>query len=39
MKAFFNKPMTKVEAIEAFKDYLDVVAKGNDDSRIRIILK
>jgi hypothetical protein len=39
MKAFFNKPMTKVEAIEAFKDYLDVAAKGNDDNRIRIILK
>lgn len=39
MKATFNKPLTPDEAIEAFKDYIDQVARGKERDKIRIILK
>ena len=39
MKATFNKPLTPDEAIEAFRAYIDQVAKGKERDKIRIILK
>lgn len=39
MKATFNKPLTPDEAIEAFKAYIDQVARGKERDKIRIILK
>ena len=39
MKATFNKPLTPDEAIEAFKTYIDKLAKGKERNKIRIILK
>jgi hypothetical protein len=39
LKHTFNKPFTPDEAIEAFKAYIDQVAKGKERSKIRIILK
>lgn len=39
MKSTFNKPLTPDEAIEAFKAYIDEIAKGKERDKIRIILK
>lgn len=39
MKTTFNKPLTPDEAIEAFRAYIDQVAKGKERDKIRIILK
>ncbi len=39
MKTTFNKPLTPDEAIEAFKAYIDQIAKGKERDKIRIILK
>ena len=39
MKSSFNKPLTPDEAIEAFKNYIDLIAKGKERDKIRIILK
>lgn len=39
MKATFSKPLTPDEAIDAFKAYIDEVAKGKERDKIRIILK
>ncbi len=39
MKTTFNKPLTPDEAIEAFKTYIDQIAKGKERDKIRIILK
>jgi hypothetical protein len=39
MKSTFNKPLTPDEAIEAFKGYIDQIAKGKVRDKIRIILK
>lgn len=39
MKSTFNKPLTPDEAIEAFKAYIDQIAKGKERDKIRIILK
>ncbi|HLS12761.1 MAG TPA: DUF6079 family protein [Flavobacteriaceae bacterium] len=39
MKAAFNKPLTPDEAINAFRHYIDQMAKGKERDRIRIILK
>lgn len=39
MKATFNKPLTPDEAIDAFRAYIDQVAKGKERDKIRIILK
>ncbi|MCC5935599.1 MAG: hypothetical protein JJU35_15230 [Balneolales bacterium] len=39
MKAAFNKPLTPDEAIEAFKAYIDQIARGKERDKIRIILK
>lgn len=39
MKGAFNKPLTPDEAIEAFRDYIDQIAKGKERDKIRIILK
>ncbi len=39
MKSTFNKPLTPDEAIEAFKTYIDNVARGKERDKIRIILK
>ena len=39
MKSTFNKPLTPDEAVEAFKSYIDNVAKGKERDKIRIILK
>ncbi len=39
MKVAFNKPLTPDEAIEAFKAYINQIAKGKDRDKIRIILK
>ena len=39
MKSSFNKPLTPDEAIEAFKTYIDQIAKGKERDKIRIILK
>lgn len=38
MKASFNRPLTPDEAIEAFKAYVDHLAKGKERNKIRIIL-
>ncbi|MFZ4402036.1 MAG: DUF6079 family protein [Bacteroidales bacterium] len=38
MKATFNKPLTPDEAIDAFKTYIDQLAKGKERDKIRIIL-
>ena len=39
MKATFNKPLTPDDAIDAFRSYIDQVAKGKERDKIRIILK
>ena len=39
MKATFNKPLTPDEAITAFRNYIDQLAKGKERDKIRIILK
>ncbi len=39
MKSTFNKPLTPDEAIQAFKTYIDQMAKGKERDKIRIILK
>ena len=39
LKATFSKPMTPEEAIAAFKAYIDMVSRGKDRDKIRIILK
>ena len=39
MKVTFNKPLTPDEAIEAFRTYIDEVAKGKERDKIRIILE
>jgi len=39
MKATFNKPLTPDEAVEAFKAYVDLISKGKERDKIRIILK
>lgn len=39
MKATFNKPLTPDESIEAFRAYIDQLAKGKERDKIRIILK
>jgi hypothetical protein len=39
MKTTFNKPLTPDEAVEAFKTYIDQVAKGKERDKIRIVLK
>jgi hypothetical protein len=39
MKSTFNKPLTPDEAIEAFRTYIDQLAKGKERDKIRIILK
>jgi hypothetical protein len=39
MKSAFSKPLTPDEAIEAFKTYINQVAKGKERDKIRIILK
>jgi hypothetical protein len=39
MKTTFNKPLTPDEAIDAFRNYIDQVAKGKERDKIRIILK
>jgi hypothetical protein len=39
MKSTFNKPLTPDEAIEAFKAYIDQIARGKERDKIRIILK
>jgi len=39
MKITFNKPLTPDEAIEAFRSYIDQIAKGKERDKIRIILK
>ena len=39
MKTTFNKPLTPDEAVEAFKAYIDIVSKGKERDKIRIILK
>jgi len=39
MKATFNKPLTPDEAVTAFKAYVDILAKGKERDKIRIILK
>lgn len=39
MKNTFNKPLTPDEAIQAFRSYIDQVAKGKERDKIRIILK
>lgn len=39
MKTTFNKPLTPDEAIDAFKRYIDQMAKGKERDKIRVILK
>lgn len=39
MKSTFNKPLTPDEAINAFRGYIDQIAKGKERDKIRIILK
>jgi hypothetical protein len=39
MKTTFNKPLTPDEAIEAFRTYINQIAKGKERDKIRIILK
>jgi hypothetical protein len=39
MKSTFNKPLTPDEAINAFKEHIDLLAKGKERDKIRIILK
>jgi len=39
MKTTFNKPLTPDEAIDAFRVYIDLIAKGKERDKIRIILK
>jgi hypothetical protein len=39
MKSTFNKPLTPDEAIDAFRAYIDQVAKGKERDKVRIILK
>lgn len=39
MKTTFNKPLTPDEAIDAFRLYIDQVAKGKERDKVRIILK
>lgn len=39
MKTTFNKPLTPDEAVDAFKTYIDQLAKGKERNKIRIILK
>lgn len=39
MKTTFYKPLTPDEAIDAFRSYIDQVAKGKDRDKVRIILK
>lgn len=39
MKSTFNKPLTPDEAIDAFRTYIDQLARGKERDKIRIILK
>ena len=39
MKTAFNKPLTPDEAVDAFKAYINLLAKGKERDKIRIILK
>lgn len=39
MKSTFNKPLTPDEAINTFKEHIDLLAKGKERDKIRIILK
>jgi hypothetical protein len=39
MKSNFNRPLTPDEAIDAFKAYIEKIAKGKERDKIRIILK
>lgn len=39
LKATFNKPLTPDEAIAAFRNYIDQLARGKERDKIRIILK
>lgn len=39
MKTTFTKPLTPDEAIEAFRNYIDQLARGKERDKIRIILK
>jgi len=39
LKTTFNKPLTPDEAIEAFRNYVDQIARGKERDKIRIIMK
>lgn len=39
IKNTFNRPLTPDDAVQVFKEYIDVITKGKEREKIRIILK